>query len=60
MFRALLTSQALSKKNGEFLGERFIKLLHVPPAEMEEQVTGQGLMSLSCMAPRMHNYLRYA
>lgn len=30
-------AQALSK-NGEFIGERYVRLLHVPVTEMEEQV----------------------
>lgn len=29
--------QALSK-NGEYMGERYVRLLHVPKSEMEEQV----------------------
>lgn len=29
--------QALSK-NGEYLGDRYVRLLHVPKQEMEEQV----------------------
>ena len=30
-------TQALSK-NGEYIGERYVRLLHVPRSEMEEQV----------------------
>lgn len=26
-------------KNGEYIGERYVRLLHVPRSEMEEQVT---------------------
>lgn len=33
----LLRAQALSK-NGEYLGDRYVRLLHVPKQEMEEQV----------------------
>lgn len=33
----LRPTQALSK-NGEFIGERYVRLLHVPVTEMEEQV----------------------
>ena len=29
--------QALDK-NGEYIGERYVRLLHVPKSEMEEQV----------------------
>jgi len=25
-------------KNGEFIGERYVRLLHVPRSEMDEQV----------------------
>lgn len=30
--------QALSK-NGEYIGERYVRLLHVPKSEMEEQAS---------------------
>jgi hypothetical protein len=35
--RVLFVLQALSK-NGEYLGDRYVRLLHVPKQEMEEQV----------------------
>jgi hypothetical protein len=34
---AMFVLQALSK-NGEYLGDRYVRLLHVPKQEMEEQV----------------------
>lgn len=33
--------QAMSK-NGEYIGERYVRLLHVPRAEMDEQVGVHG------------------
>lgn len=35
--RYLYCLQALAK-NGEYIGERYVRLLHVPKSEMEEQV----------------------
>ena len=36
-FLSLSLLQALSK-NGQYIGDRYVRLLHVPRSEMEEQV----------------------
>ena len=45
--------QALSK-NGEYLGERYIRLLHVPRTEMEDQVR-LGTLAVPGAAARMRS-----
>lgn len=34
--------RAMSARNGDYIGDRYVKLLRVPPEEMEEQTGGMG------------------
>jgi heterogeneous nuclear ribonucleoprotein F/H len=45
--------QALSK-NGDFMGERYVRLLHVPVTEMEEQVR-LGTLAIPGNAAKLRN-----
>ncbi len=49
----LLTHQAMSSRNGDYIGDRYVKLLRVPPEEMEEQTGGFGGAMLGGGGPGM-------
>lgn len=43
--------RAMSARNGDYIGDRYVKLLRVPPEEMEEQTGGMGGGMLVNSAP---------
>lgn len=51
----LFNTQALAK-NGEYIGERYVRLLHVPKSEMEEQVR-LGTLAIPGAAAKLRSRL---
>lgn len=49
----VLTHQAMSSRNGDYIGDRYVKLLRVPLEEMEEQTGGIGGAMLGGGGPGM-------